>query len=218
MSSYLRAIRLVNFRNYADATALLSPGLNIVVGDNAQGKTNLLEAISFTVTGSSPRTANDSEVVRWEADFARTEMRVALDGDGGEERKVAVGYAPGQKKRPTVDGAPATSLANYAAGGAGVRVVTFFPDDIRIVKGRRPTAGSSSTACSRRCAQPTPGPSASTARRWVSATNCCVASVTGSPRSVRSRHGTGRWWTSANNSFGDVRRPCRSSMSTSLPL
>ena len=133
MSSYLRALRLVNFRNYADATALLSPGLNIVVGDNAQGKTNLLEAISFTVTGSSPRTANDSEVVRWQEDFARTEMRVVLDD--GEERKVAVGYAPGQKKRPTVDGAPATSLANYAAGGAGVRAVTFFPDDIRIVKG-----------------------------------------------------------------------------------
>jgi len=133
MSSYLRALRLVNFRNYADATALLSPGLNIVVGDNAQGKTNLLEAISFTVTGSSPRTANDSEVVRWQEAFARTEMRVVLDD--GEERKVAVGYAPGQKKRPTVDGAPATSLANYAAGGAGIRVVTFFPDDIRIVKG-----------------------------------------------------------------------------------
>ena len=133
MSSYLCALRLVNFRNYADATALLSPGLNIVIGNNAQGKTNLLEAISFAVTGSSPRTANDSEVVRWQEAFARTEMRVVLDD--GEERKVAVGYAPGQKKRPTVDGAPATSLANYAAGGAGIRVVTFFPDDIRIVKG-----------------------------------------------------------------------------------
>jgi len=37
MTAYLRAIRLVNFRNYADATALLAPGLNVVVGDNAQG-------------------------------------------------------------------------------------------------------------------------------------------------------------------------------------
>ncbi|QIN77163.1 DNA replication and repair protein RecF [Rubrobacter marinus] len=136
MSSYVRAVRLINFRNYADATALFSPGLNIVVGDNAQGKTNLLEAISFATTGSSPRTPNDSEVVRWGADFARTEMRVSLDeSDGSEERKVAVGYAPGQKKRLTVDGAPASSLASYAAGGTGVRAVTFFPDDIRIVKG-----------------------------------------------------------------------------------
>ncbi len=137
MSAFIRALRLVNFRNYADATAILSPGLNIVVGDNAQGKTNLLEAISFTATGSSPRTPNDPEAVRWGQDFARTEMRVVLDGDGseGEERKVAVGYAPGQKKRLSVDGAPAQSLAHYAAGGAGVRVVTFFPDDIRIVKG-----------------------------------------------------------------------------------
>ena len=139
MSHYVRAVRLVNFRNYADATALFSPGLNIVVGDNAQGKTNLLEAISFATIGSSPRTPNDSEVVRWGAEFARTEMRVSLDGgtvdDPSEERKVAVGYAPGQKKRLTVDGAPAASLASYAAGGTGVRAVTFFPDDIRIVKG-----------------------------------------------------------------------------------
>jgi DNA replication and repair protein RecF len=132
--SYLRALRLVNFRNYPDDTVILAPGLNVVVGDNAQGKTNLLEAISFAVTGSSPRTPNDPEVVRWGQDFARTEARVSLDGGAGE-RAVAVGYAPGQKKRLTVDGAPAPSLTNYAAGGAGVRVVTFFPDDIRVVKG-----------------------------------------------------------------------------------
>jgi DNA replication and repair protein RecF len=129
---YLRALRLVNFRNYADATVLLSPGLNVVVGDNAQGKTNLLEGISFAATGSSPRTPNDAEAVRWGAEFARAEMRVTLDE--GDERAVAVGYAPGQKKRLTVDGAPAESLAAYAAGGTGVRVVNFFPDDLRIIK------------------------------------------------------------------------------------
>ena len=132
MTSYLRALRLVNFRSYADDAVFLGPGLNVVVGDNAQGKTNLLEAISFAVSGSSTRTANDAEVVRWQQDFARVEARVATEDD---ERKVAVGYAPGQKKRLTVDGAPVPSLANYAAGGAGVRAVTFFPDDIRIVKG-----------------------------------------------------------------------------------
>jgi DNA replication and repair protein RecF len=133
LTSYLRALRLVNFRNYPDDTVVLAPGLNVVVGDNAQGKTNLLEGISFAVTGSSPRTPNDPEVVRWGEDFSRTEARVSLDG-GSDERAVAVGYAPGQKKRLSVDGAPAPSLTNYAAGGAGVRVVTFFPDDIRVVK------------------------------------------------------------------------------------
>jgi DNA replication and repair protein RecF len=51
LTSYLRALRLINFRNYADDTVLLGPGLNVVVGDNAQGKTNLLEAISFAVAG-----------------------------------------------------------------------------------------------------------------------------------------------------------------------
>jgi DNA replication and repair protein RecF len=134
LTAYLRALRLVNFRNYPDDTVVLAPGLNVVVGDNAQGKTNLLEAISFAITGSSPRTPNDSEVVRWGQDFARTEARVFLD-DGASERTIAVGYAPGQKKHLSVDGAAAPSLTNYAAGGAGVRAVTFFPDDIRIVKG-----------------------------------------------------------------------------------
>lgn len=132
MTAYLRALRLVNFRNYADETVLLSPGLNVIVGDNARGKTNLIEAISFAATGSTPRTAKENEVVRWGEDFCRAEARVALE-DG--ERAVAIGYAPGQKKRLTVDGAPAQSLTEYAAGGAGVRVINFFPDDIRIVKG-----------------------------------------------------------------------------------
>ncbi|MBA2441321.1 MAG: DNA replication/repair protein RecF [Rubrobacter sp.] len=136
MSPHIRALRLVNFRNYADATVLLSPGLNVIVGDNAQGKTNLLEAVSFAATGSTPRTSTESEVVRWPAEFARTEMRVVLgDGARGDERAVAVGYAPGQRKRLTVDDVPAESLSSYAAGGAGVRTVTFFPDDLRIVKG-----------------------------------------------------------------------------------
>lgn len=134
MTAYLRALRIVNFRNYADATVLLKPGLNVVAGDNAQGKTNLLEAAAFAVTGSSPRTPSDSEVVRWGAGFARTEARVAVEGSG-RERKVAVGYSPGQQKRFTVGGAPGSSLTGYAAGGAGVRAVNFFPEDIRIVKG-----------------------------------------------------------------------------------
>jgi DNA replication and repair protein RecF len=134
LSAYLRAIRLVNFRNYADASALLAPGLNVVVGDNAQGKTNLLEAIAFNVTGSSPRTPKENEVVRWGSDFTRTEARIAADGSS-EEHSAAIGYAPGQKKRITVDGVPVPSLTNFAAGGAGARVVTFFPDDIRVVKG-----------------------------------------------------------------------------------
>lgn len=133
MTPHVRALRMVNFRGYADATALFAPGLNIAVGENAQGKTNLLEGISFALTGSSPRTSTDAETVRWNEDFTRVEGRVAL-GNGGE-RSVAVGYAPGEKKRLTVDGAAAKSLADYAAGGAGARVVTFFPDDIRIVKG-----------------------------------------------------------------------------------
>ena len=101
--AYLRALRLVNFRNYSDESFILSPGLNVIVGDNARGKTNLIEAVSFATTGSTPRTAKENEAVRWGENFCRAEARIALE-DG--ERKVAIGYAPGQKKRLTIDGAP----------------------------------------------------------------------------------------------------------------
>lgn len=133
--SYLRALRLVNFRNYSDETFLLAPGLNIIVGENARGKTNLIEAASFAATGSTPRTAKENEVVRWGQDFCRAEARVALEDPEDGERAVAIGYAPGQKKRLTVDGASSSSLTEYAAGGAGLRLINFFPDDIRIIKG-----------------------------------------------------------------------------------
>ena len=201
MTSYLRALRLINFRNYADDTVLLGPGLNVVVGDNAQGKTNLLEAISFAVAGSSTRTANDAEVVRWKQDFARVEARVSFD-ESEDERKVAVGYAPGQKKRLTVDEAPVPSLAHYAAGGAGVRAVTFFPDDIRITRARPPTAGSFWTACSPRCGLRTRGRSPSTPRPCSSATSCCDGSGTASPQRGRSGLGTGRWSSSGRRCSG----------------
>lgn len=123
---------MVNFRNYADVTVSFTPGLNIIVGDNAQGKTNLLEALSFTATGTSPRTPSEAEVVRWNTEFTRTEMRVNLRGD---EHEVSVGYAPGQRKKLAVDGVPKPSLTRFAAGEAGLKVVHFFPDDIRVIKG-----------------------------------------------------------------------------------
>jgi DNA replication and repair protein RecF len=61
---YLKSIYLRNFRNYVEAEANFSPGLNVFYGDNAQGKTNLLEAIYLLATGRSFRTEHLTELVR----------------------------------------------------------------------------------------------------------------------------------------------------------
>src|SRR5579875_3081761 len=64
---YLSHLSLSNFRNYAQLDLALGRGLFLFYGDNAQGKTNLLEAVAMLATGSSFHAAADREVVNWRA-------------------------------------------------------------------------------------------------------------------------------------------------------
>jgi recombinational DNA repair ATPase RecF len=66
----LNKIELRNFRNYEDLSLDFAPGVNLIVGDNAQGKTNLLEAISYLGSGKSFRAMKTGELIRFGADFA----------------------------------------------------------------------------------------------------------------------------------------------------
>lgn len=70
----LANLRLQNFRSYTDDLIDLSPGVNIIVGPNASGKTNLLEAVLVVSKGGSYR-AKDAELVRYDADWARLDAR-----------------------------------------------------------------------------------------------------------------------------------------------
>ena len=63
-------LRLQNFRSYKDASFEMSKGVNIIVGPNASGKTNLLEAVLVLARGSSYR-VRDQELVRFDQDWAR---------------------------------------------------------------------------------------------------------------------------------------------------
>ena len=60
-------VQLKNFRNYQDVTVDFSSGVQVFFGCNAQGKTNLLEAIFFAVLSKSFRTATDEEMIHWSA-------------------------------------------------------------------------------------------------------------------------------------------------------
>ena len=62
---YFKKIKLKNYRNFSDLSIEFDPNLNIFIGNNAQGKTNLLEGINFIVKGSSYRTKEDKEVINW---------------------------------------------------------------------------------------------------------------------------------------------------------
>lgn len=132
----MRLVRLVleQFRSYASAELHPDPGLTIIAGPNAAGKTNLLEAVHVAVTGRSPRAATDAELVRHGAGFARIRLDLA-DGTDDELRIEALLPAAGAprevRKRVTVNG-----LARRVGSlGQTARTVLFRPEEMLLLVG-----------------------------------------------------------------------------------
>ena len=118
-----------DFRNLERVEGALGDAVTVVHGPNGAGKTNLLEALYFGCTARSCRTSNERELVRFGTKVARVEVEV--DAEDGAHR-LEVGLEPGEAKRVSVDGAPATGPV-----GAEVRplVSVFMPDRLDLVKG-----------------------------------------------------------------------------------
>ena len=127
----MRLRRLVarGFRNLADLECEPPEGGVALLGANAQGKTNLLEAVYYPVLYRSFRGAPDQEVVR----FGEPGFRVEADVSGGTAGGVAVTYqGAGRRKRITVDGAEPGRLAEAVGGWLAV---AFLPMDVRLASG-----------------------------------------------------------------------------------
>ena len=82
----VNSLKLVNYRNYQELELAFQPALNIFIGCNAQGKTNILEAVYYAACGSSFRGNSDGELIKWNADggsislgFSRLEVANQLD-------------------------------------------------------------------------------------------------------------------------------------------
>src|SRR5262249_13719093 len=73
-------VRLFRFRNYLDETVPLGPGLNVICGQNAQGKTNLLEAVATLALTRSPRASTLGELVTWNEPAGRVDAVVRRGG------------------------------------------------------------------------------------------------------------------------------------------
>ena len=77
----VKSLSLKNFRNYEQASITPDSGVTVFTGPNAQGKTNILEALHLCCLGRSHRTARDEELIRWGADSARVQILTQqLDG------------------------------------------------------------------------------------------------------------------------------------------
>jgi DNA replication and repair protein RecF len=126
---WVRRLELTDVRSYASAAVDLEPGVTVLVGPNAQGKTNLLEALHRAATGSSHRVAGDQPLVRAGAELGV--IRCELTTDDGRRRTLELEIGGG-RRRSRVDGQD----ARRAADVVGVlRVVLFAPEDVTIVRG-----------------------------------------------------------------------------------
>lgn len=131
----LTRLALTDFRSYPAAELLLEPGLTIVAGPNGAGKTNLLEAIHVAVTGRSPRSSADHELVRHGQPFARVRLDLA-DADGAESARIEL-VLPGENPPPEVRKRIAVNgLARRAATVSDTaRTVFFRPEEMLLLVG-----------------------------------------------------------------------------------
>ena len=124
----LRRIVLDGFRNYADFTADFSPGVNVIWGENAQGKTNLLEAIGFLSGARSHRARGDKELISFHRDRGTITAEVT---SRGRDFLLEVQLFRGARRRLFVNHVKCKTAAEL---GGIVQTVLFCPEDLALIK------------------------------------------------------------------------------------
>ena len=123
----LAGIEAVNFRSYSRVEVSFQPGLNFIVGANASGKSNLLEAVAFLGYARSFRWHEDRMLLKWgETAFALTGRVTA----GLNNLNLRITYTPGKKE--ALINEESHRLSDYLGH---YPVVTFSPDDLYLIKG-----------------------------------------------------------------------------------
>ena len=125
---YIKEIELKNFRNYEYQKVVFGDRLNVIIGKNAQGKTNLIEAIFMLAIGRSPRTFKDKDLINWQKDFASA--KITLVKNTGI-KTLELRLNKGTPKTILIDGLPIKRISEMISI---LNVIHFFPDDLKLIK------------------------------------------------------------------------------------
>lgn len=125
---HISSVEAVNFRNYLTVSVIFDEGVHIFTGSNAQGKTNLLEALYLPVLGRSFRASGDEEMIHWGADMSKVEVnycnRIA-------EHTAHFLFQRGQHKQLIVNGQKIRPKDMVGR----INMVVFCPEDMQLIKG-----------------------------------------------------------------------------------
>jgi len=125
---FIKSIQLTGYRNYKNSTVFFDKGTNILFGDNAQGKTNVLEAIFMCATTKSHKGSKDKEIIGFGEDEAHITLYLDKEGD---EIKIDIQLRSDKAKIVALNGSKikkATELLGI------LNVVLFSPEDLSIIK------------------------------------------------------------------------------------
>lgn len=125
-----KKVELQNFRNAECETVTFDSGINVLHGENAQGKTNLLEAIYYISLGKSFRGSKDAEIIRFGEEYAAISLDFIAQG---REQNVTMRFSDNtrQKKTVTHNGVKITKLSELVGS---FRAVLFSPDHLQMIK------------------------------------------------------------------------------------
>jgi DNA replication and repair protein RecF len=126
---HVTALELVDFRSYEHVQVEFDPGVNVLIGRNGQGKTNIAEALGFLATLGSHRVASDQPLVKHQAQHAVVRASVER-----EERRLLleVEIVPGKSNRARINKSPLPRVRELLGV---LRTVVFAPEDLTIVRG-----------------------------------------------------------------------------------
>ncbi len=124
---YIKKVKLENFRNYDNLEVEFKKDFNLIYGNNAQGKTNILEAIYLSAIGKSFQTNKDSEMIKIGKEKAKVEIEYKTKD---REGKITVEIA--DKKTFFINGIKQKKISDIIGK---INIVLFYPDNIDIIKG-----------------------------------------------------------------------------------
>ncbi|MDP4084682.1 MAG: DNA replication/repair protein RecF [Bacillota bacterium] len=125
---YIEQLSLKNYRNYEELDIPFKNKVNVILGENAQGKTNVMESIFVLAMAKSHRTSNDKDLIRWDKEYAKIEGRI-----NKQHSSIPMQLLISKKgKKAKCNHIEQQKLSQYVGN---MNVVMFAPEDLNLVKG-----------------------------------------------------------------------------------